>query len=216
MTAPVLASKSDQAYDWIKQRINTRVFTPGYRLVLRSIADSLDMSVVPVREAIRQLEAEGAVTYEHNVGARVAMVDATQYRDSMQTLSVIEAAATALSAPHVTSSELREARDINKALTAEIEHLDPVMFTTLNEKFHYLLFQHCPNARLLELVMAEWSRLGYLRSSTFAFVPERARESVREHDHIISLVESAAPRHEVETAVRRHTGTTLTAFMDHE
>ena len=47
------------------------------RLVLSSIAEELGFSVVPVREAIRRLEAEGLVTFERNVGATVAAIDAT-------------------------------------------------------------------------------------------------------------------------------------------
>ncbi len=70
MTAATSLSKSQQAYHWIKERITRQEFTPGYRLVLGSIAGDLDMSVVPVREAIRQLEAEGLVMFERNVGAR--------------------------------------------------------------------------------------------------------------------------------------------------
>jgi DNA-binding GntR family transcriptional regulator len=58
--------------------------------VLGTIAGELGMSVVPVREAIRQLEAEGLVMFERNVGARVSMVDDTAYRFSMQSLSILE------------------------------------------------------------------------------------------------------------------------------
>ena len=52
---------------------------PGYRLVLGSIAKDLGFSVVPVREAIRRLEAEGLVKFERNVGATVAGIDPTEY-----------------------------------------------------------------------------------------------------------------------------------------
>ena len=61
--APIGESKSQQAYNWISENIRTRAYEPGYRLVLATIADDLGISVVPVREAIRQLEAEGMVTY---------------------------------------------------------------------------------------------------------------------------------------------------------
>src|SRR5690625_114717 len=91
MTAEtVQQSKSQLAYEWIKQRITSQDFTPGYRLVLGTIATELGMSVVPVREAIRQLEAEGMVTFTRNVGAHVSMVDLSQYRDSMETLGYLE------------------------------------------------------------------------------------------------------------------------------
>ena len=100
-------SKSQRAYHWIKERIARQEFAPGYRLVLGTIAGELDMSVVPVREAIRQLEAEGLVTFERNVGAHVSMVDDSAYRHSMQTLGILEGAATALAARRLTAEDIR-------------------------------------------------------------------------------------------------------------
>lgn len=206
-------SKSQRAHQWIRERITAQEFKPGHRLVLGAIADQLDMSVVPVREAIRQLEAEGLVTFERNVGARVSVVDATQYGDSMHTLGILEAAATALSAPHATPEDLSRARGINAQLADQLEDLDPHEFTRLNHDLHATLTLRCRNHRLMDLVRAEWSRLGYLRDSTFSFVPERAAESVREHEQLIELIESAAPLAEIEAAARRHRAATLDAYL---
>ena len=209
-------SKSQLAYQWIKQRIATQTYTPGYRLVLGSIAGELDMSVVPVREAIRQLEAEGLVLFEHNVGARVAMVDDTQYRHSMEALSVLEGSATALSAPHLTADDLRLARAINAQMIETLEHFNPSAFTQLNQQFHAALIAACPNPRLQELVTLEMSRLNRLRDSTFSFVPGRAHESVREHEQIIALIENSAPIIEIERAARLHHASTLDAYLTKE
>lgn len=209
-------SKSQQAYRWIKDRIANQEFTPGYRLVLGTIAGELDMSVVPVREAIRQLEAEGLVTFERNVGARVSMVDDSQYRFSMQALSILEGTATALSARRLTPDDLRNARRINELMIETLEHFDPRAFTALNQEFHAALYEKCANPRMLELVRAEWARLGHLRDSTFSFVPGRAQESVREHENIIQLIENSAPLGEIEKAARRHRSATLDAYMIHE
>jgi len=209
-------SKSQRAYHWIRERIAHQEFTPGYRLVLSTIAGELDMSVVPVREAIRQLEAEGLVTFERNVGARVSMVDDTQYRASMQALSLLEGAATALSARSLGAHDIRQARSINERMIETLDHFDPRAFTRLNEQFHAVLFSTCPNPRLLELVQAEWARLGHLRDSTFSFVPGRAGESVREHEGILQLIESGASLGEIEQAARRHRAATLDAYLIHE
>ena len=67
MTETVMAanSKSEQAYAAVKSRIVEGTYTPGYRLVLAKIAEDLGFSVVPVREAIRRLEAEGLVKFEN-------------------------------------------------------------------------------------------------------------------------------------------------------
>ena len=63
-----------------RQASATAATPPGYRLVLGAIAAELDVSAVPVREAIRLLEAEGLVSFERNVGAQVAMIDPAAYR----------------------------------------------------------------------------------------------------------------------------------------
>src|SRR5579862_3942577 len=68
-------SKHERAYALIRQRILDGVYGPGRRLVIDALAEELGISPVPVREAIRRLEAEGRVVYRHNVGARVAPTD---------------------------------------------------------------------------------------------------------------------------------------------
>ncbi|GAA1972505.1 GntR family transcriptional regulator [Microbacterium pumilum] len=209
-------SKSQRAYRWIKERIANQQFTPGYRLVLGTIAGELGMSVVPVREAIRQLEAEGLVMFERNVGARVSMVDDTQYRFSMQTLSILEGAATALAARQLSTEDVRRARAINELMVETLDHFDPHAFTRLNQEFHAALFVKTSNPRMLHLVEAEWARLGHLRDSTFAFVPGRAHESVREHENILQLIEHSAPLGDIENAARQHRSATLDAYLIHE
>jgi len=206
-------SKAQRAYDWIKSQIMTQAFSPGYRLVLASIAETLEMSVVPVREAIRRLEAEGLVTFERNVGARVSMVNGEQYRYSMETLGLLEGAATALSAEHMTAAALGHARQLNVSLEASLKNFDPQAFTETNHEFHRVLACRCPNERLNDLVMVEWERLNHLRTSTFSFIPERARASVNEHYHILHLIETRAPADAVERAVRQHRSATLRSYL---
>jgi len=215
-TAPETQSKSQRAYRWIKERIVRQEYTPGYRLVLGTIAGDLGMSVVPVREAIRQLEAEGLVTFERNVGAHVSMVDDSAYRHSMQSLGILEAAATALAARSLTAEDLRRARAVNELMIETLDHFDPKSFTALNHEFHSILYSKCANPRMLELVTAEWGRLGHLRDSTFSFVPGRAQESVTEHEGILVLIERGVPLHEIEQAARRHRSATLDAYLIHE
>jgi DNA-binding GntR family transcriptional regulator len=97
-----------------------------------------------------------------------------------------------------------------------LDHFDPRSFTALNQEFHAILFAQCANPRMLELVNAEWARLGHLRDSTFSFVPGRAAESVREHENILALIERGAALSEIEMAARRHRSATLDAYLIHE
>ncbi|MGS0561098.1 GntR family transcriptional regulator [Microbacterium aurugineum] len=214
MTTVASASKSEQAYAWIRSRIAAHVFGPGYRLVLGTIAEELDMSVVPVREAIRRLEAEGLVTFERNVGARVTLVDESEYAHTMQTLGLVEGAATALSAPLLDADALAEAAEVNERMTRLLDHFDAHSFTELNRQFHSVLFAPCPNPHLLDLVHRGWARLSGIRDTTFAYVPGRAHHSVDEHTQILELIREGADPLEIELAARNHRWRTRDAFLD--
>lgn len=209
-----VGSKSEQAYDWVRSRISARTFGPGYRLVLGAIADELGMSVVPVREAIRRLEAEGLVTFERNVGARVTLVDESEYAHTMQTLGIVEGAATSLSAALLDDDALARAEAINERMKQLLTHFDAHVFTELNREFHSVLYEPCPNPHVLDLVHRGWARLTGIRDTTFAYVPGRAQHSVEEHDHILSLIRSRAEPLEIELAARNHRWRTMDAFLD--
>lgn len=206
-------SKAESAYQWIREKIVGQEFAPGHRLTLSSLAAELEMSVVPVREAIRRLEAEGLATFERNVGARVAMVDQSAYTHSMQVLGLLEGRATAHSAPYLSAQKLEQARELNTQMEALLEDFDPKAFTELNYRFHQILCSACPNDRLLELVAIEWDRLSHLRESTFSFVPARAQESVSEHNRMLSLIESGAKEQEIEAVARQHRQATLSSYL---
>lgn len=209
-------SKSQIAHGWIREHILSGTYGPGYRLVLSTLALQLEMSVVPVREAISRLAAEGLVSVERNVGARVAMVDASQYLEAMEVISVIESAATALAAPHIGAHDLARARELNGLMRKGLEDFDSRLFSALNQEFHHTLYASCPNPRVLEIVEIEWARLGRLRDSIFGLVPWRPRESVREHDALLDLIEQEADLATIERAVREHRTGSLSAFRTHE
>ena len=207
-------SKSERAYTWLRERISTHAYGPGYRLVLGTIADELGMSVVPVREAIRRLEAEGLVSFERNVGARVTLVDESEYAHTMQTLGLVEGAATALSAPLLDADAVERAAEINERMHRLLDHFDAHRFTQLNRDFHSVLYEPCPNPHILDLVHRGWARLSGIRDTTFAFVPGRARHSVEEHRQILDLIRTGADPLEIELAARSHRWRTMDAFLD--
>lgn len=209
----IVQNKSERAYLAIKSKITDGSYGPGYRLVLGQIAKELDVSVVPVREAIRRLEAEGLITFTANVGAQVVATDSREYQYTMETLSLVEGMATSMAAPFVTQEDIALARKINNEMRDCLEHFDPQRFTELNHEFHAVIFEHCSNLHILDLVHRGWNRLAAIRESTFSFVPGRAKRSVEEHDHLIDLIERKAPALEIELAAREHRLATLNEYL---
>ena len=213
MSTEVLQSKSEEAYQAILGGVQQGRFAPGSRLVLAQLAAELGMSVVPVREAVRRLQQDGLVAYQRNVGATVVGIDPVEYQNTMETLALVEGFSTAQCAPLITEAELQRAREINDRMRRVLDEFDPVQFTSLNKQFHSTLYEHHQNAHILDLVHRGWNRLAALRSSTFAYVPGRARASVDEHDHLLDLIAEGAPFEVIETAARQHRINTLDAYL---
>ena len=153
------------------------------------------------------------MTFERNVGAQVSLVKETEYLHTMQTLALVEGAATALAAPHITTEQIGRARAINATMSESLTAFDPQRFTELNLEFHSVLFESCPNPHILDLVHRGWNRMRVLRNSSFSFVPGRAQESVNEHDRILQLIVDHAPTIEIEIAARDHRLGTLNAVL---
>src|SRR5215203_5904538 len=208
-------SKADHAYQVIRQRILDRHTAPGDRLVIERLAREIDVSVVPVREAIRRLEAEGYVTYTRNVGASVTSIDLDRYPETVEALAVLEGVAIGLAAPHLTAKDIKLARDLNDRLRRSIDAFDPQRFSDTNQAFHRVLYQRCPNRHILNLVVREWALLETTRRSAFAFIPERAIGSVAEHEQLLQLIEQRRPSEEIEAFARGHRMHTARSLLQH-
>jgi DNA-binding GntR family transcriptional regulator len=201
------------AYEAIRLRIANGTYGPGYRLVIDQLAAEFDISPMPVREAIRRLEAEGYLVFRRNVGAQVASIDVHEYAEVMEVLAVLEAAATALALPHLTPRDLDEARGKNAHMRDSLAAFDPLAFTRANHEFHQTLYSRCPNTHLRGFIDREWQRLDAIRRSTFSFVPARAHDAVKEHDELLELIESGADPERIEQFVRHHRLATTQALQ---
>ena len=110
-------NKQERTYTVLRDRIHSGAFAPQARLNIDALARELGVSAIPVREALRRLEAEGWVKFQPNVGAIVAPVDATVWEQQMVAIAVLEGAATADAAAHLKPSDLTKV----KQLAAEME-----------------------------------------------------------------------------------------------
>jgi DNA-binding GntR family transcriptional regulator len=208
-------SKADRAYAFIRQRVLDGQRIPGERLVIEHLAREMDVSVVPVREAIRRLEAEGYITYTRNVGATVTSIDLDRYPETVETVAVLEGVAVGLAAPHITARDIKDARALNEQLRSCVDAMDPAKFTSINQRFHKILYSRCPNRHLLNMVVKDWELLDATRKSAFAFIPERAIGSVAEHEQLLRLIESGCTAEEIETYARRHRMKTARSLLKH-
>jgi DNA-binding GntR family transcriptional regulator len=207
-------TKLERAYTIIRERIFNGTYVPGYRLVFDALAREFGISPVPIREAIRRLEAEGWVEYRPNSSAVVAAVDATKYEEELSVLALLEGYATALAAPQLTSADLQRLREINGRMLDALQAADIRAFGHLNHEFHFFIYERCQNSYLIELLRQVWERLEVRGHTDFSYIPERSLASIEEHSHLLDLIERRAPASELEQMVREHKLSTRQAYLN--
>jgi DNA-binding GntR family transcriptional regulator len=201
-------NKQERTYEILRDRIHTGVYAPMARLNIDALAREFGVSPIPVREALRRLEAQGWVQFRPNAGAIVSPVDATSWEQAMVTLAILEGAATAEAQRHLRKSDFTRLRKIAADMAGQD---DPVRFGTLNRRLHEAIVARCGNAWLLDLLGQTHDRLDRVRSTMFAYLPERTAEAVREHARLIELLEGGDPA-EVERYARWHKLQTVEAY----
>src|SRR3954463_7002793 len=128
---PKNLTKQERVYRGVRERILSGAYGPGFRVVIDSLADEFGVSALPVREAIRRLEAEGLVIFRPNAGAHVAPADPGLFDEEMSVLAVLEGYATALAADKLGKAEIKKLSALTDEMVAAIERLDPLRFGRL-------------------------------------------------------------------------------------
>jgi DNA-binding GntR family transcriptional regulator len=205
-------TKQERVYRAIRERILSGAYGPGYRVVIDALAEEFAVSALPVREAIRRLEAEGLVVYRPNAGAQVAPAEPGVFDEEMTVLAVLEGYATALAAPEMDEQAIARLTAINESMVAAMEQLDSLSFGRLNQEFHAVVYEHCPNSALVDLLRDVARRLDAIRRTVFVQIPYRGASSVAEHRALIALISARAPAAKIETAAREHKMHTVESF----
>jgi DNA-binding GntR family transcriptional regulator len=209
------ATKQERVYEAIRERILSGAYGPGYRVVIDTIAEEFKVSGLPVREAIRRLEAEGLVLYRRNAGAHVATADPRVFDEEMTLLAVLEGYATALAAPSLDDVAISRLKQINAEMEHAISGVDSLRFGALNQSFHAVIYDHCPSTALASMLPDVARRLDAIRRTVFVQIPYRGFTSVAEHAQLLDLIERKAPFDEVERAAREHKLNAVRSFRVH-
>lgn len=207
-------NKTEYACATIRSRILDGTYGPGYRLVIDQIAKELQISAIPVREAIRQLEAENLILYKPNVGAVVQLYNEDEYFEVMAMLAVLEGYATAQAAERLSPADVAKLEELNRQCRSAVDNFDFEQYGSLNRQFHIAIIEHCGNSYLKEEIQQVWRRMIQVRKTIFPFVPKRIKSSNEEHGKIIELIKNKASSQEIETFVREHRVNTIKAIRE--
>ena len=125
-------------------------FRPGYPLRLRDLADQYQVSTMPVREALRQLESDGLVTIIPRRGAIVTKLSADELEEIYDIRTTLEVMATRYAVPAISEETLET---LDGLIVTMDQHLEEVTeLVRLNFEFHSVLYAASRRNHLLELI----------------------------------------------------------------
>ena len=197
--------QGNAAYVRLLAELRAGRLNPGDRLRETDLAERLGMSRTPVREAIRQLEADGIVTHLPRQGATIRTLDYAEVMELYEMRTVLEGTAARLAARAASDIEIEELIDMNRQMAALGSA--PEAFV-LNRQFHAALLDAAKNRFLARSIHALHKALMILGPTTLT-EPDRAQMAVEEHFGVLDAIKvrdgtfaEAAMRAHIEAAQR--------------
>ena len=191
---------SQRVADYLREAILGGDIGPGQRVRQAMVAERFGASRLPVREALRMLEAEGLIENEANKGARVPLLDSREVDIIYQMRERLEPLALSQSIPHLTAGDMRSLEQIQDNI--EINS-DVRGFLQLDREFHLLTYSGCHFDQLTSMVTRLWnSTQHYRRAFVSSSGPGRMWVINSEHRLLLDAIQ----RHDTTDAERYLSG----------
>lgn len=187
-------STPDAVREALRHAISAGEMAPGFQLRQDELAERFGTSRIPVREALRQLEAEGFVTFLPNRGAVVSDLSIDEVIELLEIRIALECHALRLAIPAMGDIDLDDAREI---LRSYDEEPDAEKWGAFNWRFHKALYAPCNRPRLLAMIEANYGHVGRFTRALVSRATGKDRPQ-REHYQLLEFCRDG----EVEKAVR--------------
>lgn len=148
-------TQGEAAYNNIRDRIISGELPPGYLLKEMALAEHMNLSRTPIREALRRLSESGLVEIQPNRGARVVGWSEAQMVETYEIRAILESHAARLAAESISDSDLNLletlVEDMERVVASEKEE-DILELANINLLFHHTVLRASGNSQLIGLV----------------------------------------------------------------
>jgi DNA-binding GntR family transcriptional regulator len=217
----LFVSKSDYAYAELRGQILSGSLAAGARLAQYDLAQSLNMSITPLREAIRRLSSEGLLTVETHRDVRVSAMNSDEARQLFEVRLSLDPTAAELAARRRTEDDIATMR-------AAVARLLPVTrqwgeeALSAHRSFHQALYRASHNDVLIRLLDDLWDKSDRYRRLGLELPPgdEPRTRDLQEHHQLVDLIDNGQAA-EASELMRNHithslTATAISALEDRE
>jgi DNA-binding GntR family transcriptional regulator len=149
----VYKTRTQLVVETLREKILSGEIQAGQPLRQAALAEELNVSRIPVREALLQLEAEGLVSFEPHKGATATELNASQVDELFELRAMLEGDLLASSIPHISNEKLAEATDILAKLDKALGKENAAnTWSELNSDYHNCLYSGANRPQTQNLV----------------------------------------------------------------
>jgi len=215
------ASSHRQLRNIVAEQIRAAIlegrYKPGQWLRQEQIAQELKVSQMPVREALKQLSAEGLVEHVPYRGARVMDFSPADLEDLYALRAFLEGRAASFAAQQITPEEIAELKQVHAEIQKHSAPEEVARYRELNRQFHELIFKASRRPYLIRTLSQLWDAFPTMRIGNYsrtASQPLAGRDEVDtlEHAAILSALEQGDAQ-AAETAMHVHIESVLRELL---
>lgn len=153
-----------KTHQWVYQLLRTNLLCgrigPGRALTIRGLAQMLEVSPMPVREALHRLACEGAIEVKDNRRVIVPMMNADKFNELCELRILLETHAAIGALPHTGKAQIETLIRIDNQINAAIDAGKIEDIALFNQQFHRSLYSANPMQLSLPLIESLWLQLG--------------------------------------------------------
>ena len=182
------SSIKEIAYENIKKQIIQGNIKPRSWLREQELADAMEISRSPIREAFNQLERDGFIKILPRKGAKVISLSEKEVEDIFEIRETLESLAIQKSLKNISIDKLNQiATKFERFKLESSEKTVRLEYLFLDKEFHDLLVQHCNNQMLIKLLASIQEKVHWLRG--FSLDNYSFAQSIEEHIAIIHAIQ---------------------------
>jgi len=193
-------TKEEYVAEFLREGILSGRFPRGTRLKQADIAEQLKLSITPVREAFRILEAEGYVINETHRGVVVAPFDASATREINELRMLLESRLAVAALEHMTQQNYAELSKLQREFEEAEARKDRESVRALNYRFHSQLYALARLPQTLHFVQVLWAKYPF---DLINLIGGRAGRAAAEHRRLLKAVK-AGDKRAIVNALREH------------
>lgn len=207
-------SLSEKIETQLKQEIMSGALAPGQRLTIDDIANRLQVSAMPVRDAVRRLDGLGFLKVAPRRGVYVEDFDQTRFKNTMEVRIALECLALELAVPRIPAEEILAARaQYQRGGERYAESGDLSMLAECDTLIHDLIVSYSANPLLISIMRQLQDLIGWAHHIVAKLQPGANLDALPEHLAILDvLIERDVAK--TQSALRQHLRSTMQRTLD--